>query len=740
MPPKRKTSAADLPSAKRARTEETFHIASHSDVLSHILSFLTVGETLMYAMTGKTVYDAIEGIVYSQAPFVLRGTWSITKALRGRKCLTLRTQSDVEKVKPSLSKNEFSKLSSIMCLSRAYPYGPNASKDPADFEDYIDILSEKMEGTITTKAVIIQKGVHDEEDVTKYEKEERELPIRAGFQIENLRIQELNVESPDSLLDLLRHTINIRSLEVTNVEVDYFAKRAKKAPKKADFWHQKCYPGVIALPVTEPKNLKQVVEDKGLTYQSGKGFYQVSKKEAITAAKKIIVINESSHEMYRDDDALAQLGLQSRPKFDLSPVDDFVIFVQSTSHNRKLPEDSYVLYEPEEGEEVESDEREEGDDDDEEEEDNIVLPILSQLQRLSLHAFDYDSGDSYLTQILQAAPNLEELSYIYHVSPQDNLLDFIAEHNPKLKSVFFLGDDGATPCETGFSDEAILRFFSKVKLEHANFYHSCGISGELFKNLGEYAPELRSLKVQRVAFNGDLVDEADDVVFGGKKMEKVMEFRFGDVWENLGVEFFDSIIEFMPNIKVLYLDEIFQEESKANPAMITRLVDAFDLEVLSIGAFVNHDLLRAIAKKTNLRKLHVGSHYRPTENPWTVEILQEAHWPNLRSLTIPFSCEDLAWLEAIEKACPNVRTISIMTSQDKTEYSTLLTFLKDENHWPHLRRCLCDCQVELNKVRPTVSCKERFEMSERRDQDLNSFYRLWLYSDNASAFSSPFKK
>ncbi|MGW3497094.1 VWA domain-containing protein [Streptomyces sp. NPDC001020] len=98
------------------------------------------------------------------------------------------------------------------------------------------------------------------------------------------------------------------------------------------------------LPVTRDAAIRDWVIECGHTYRTGGAFYQLSKSEQVQARKRIAVLEKKTDRVYTGPEARALLGLPDvevrvKPEHN----DDFTIFVQSTSVNRKLVPNTRVL-------------------------------------------------------------------------------------------------------------------------------------------------------------------------------------------------------------------------------------------------------------------------------------------------------------------------------------------------------------------------------------------------------------
>lgn len=106
---------------------------------------------------------------------------------------------------------------------------------------------------------------------------------------------------------------------------------------------------VVSVP-TETR-IKDFVENMGLHYERGKGYYQFVSSEKIQPSKEIFFINKSTGEPVMDTNwCREQMGLKSDKTVTVSPRNvacsrDYDIFVQSTSYTRKLDAGTKFMYE-----------------------------------------------------------------------------------------------------------------------------------------------------------------------------------------------------------------------------------------------------------------------------------------------------------------------------------------------------------------------------------------------------------
>ncbi|MDJ0380381.1 vWA domain-containing protein [Streptomyces sp. G-G2] len=98
------------------------------------------------------------------------------------------------------------------------------------------------------------------------------------------------------------------------------------------------------IPVAREAAIRDWVVESGHAYRTGCAFYQLSKPEKIQARKKIAVLEKKTDRVYTGPRARALLGLpDTEVRVTSDHNDDFTIFVQSTSVNRKLVPNTRLL-------------------------------------------------------------------------------------------------------------------------------------------------------------------------------------------------------------------------------------------------------------------------------------------------------------------------------------------------------------------------------------------------------------
>ena len=99
--------------------------------------------------------------------------------------------------------------------------------------------------------------------------------------------------------------------------------------------------------VDNDQSIRNFVEDNGLTFKKGRGFYQLTKTETIQDYKEVVLRENITGDLYSGEKARELLGLPRTGSTRTRPVvpKGYTAFVQSTSVNRKLIGSTEFLYE-----------------------------------------------------------------------------------------------------------------------------------------------------------------------------------------------------------------------------------------------------------------------------------------------------------------------------------------------------------------------------------------------------------
>lgn len=153
--------------------------------------------------------------------------------------------------------------------------------------------------------------------------------------------------------------VYVETEDDTEAYKKFTSKRKKKAGKKLSILD-----GMEIVPagrfqvidVDEEMALRDFVTKNGIVFKMGRAFYELKKTEEVQQYKEIILQNKETGDFFYGSDVRKQLELlpqcsrsddyateKIKPKKD----DEFTVFIQSTSYNRKLKPDSKILYEVE---------------------------------------------------------------------------------------------------------------------------------------------------------------------------------------------------------------------------------------------------------------------------------------------------------------------------------------------------------------------------------------------------------
>lgn len=99
--------------------------------------------------------------------------------------------------------------------------------------------------------------------------------------------------------------------------------------------------------VDETTDIRGFVEENGLVFTPGRGFYEFTKPETIQERKEIVLRDKVTGDMYTGNAARNMIGLPPGIRGKVRPADlsKYDVFVQSTSYNRKLVGGTRFLYE-----------------------------------------------------------------------------------------------------------------------------------------------------------------------------------------------------------------------------------------------------------------------------------------------------------------------------------------------------------------------------------------------------------
>ena len=102
--------------------------------------------------------------------------------------------------------------------------------------------------------------------------------------------------------------------------------------------------------VDETTPIKEFVQDQGITFEKGRGFYEFTKRKKPTKIqdyKEVILMEDLTGDLFSGNKARKMAGIPIGSTASLQPlvIPGYTVFVQSTSVNRALQQNTKFLYE-----------------------------------------------------------------------------------------------------------------------------------------------------------------------------------------------------------------------------------------------------------------------------------------------------------------------------------------------------------------------------------------------------------
>ena len=92
-------------------------------------------------------------------------------------------------------------------------------------------------------------------------------------------------------------------------------------------------------------SIKEFVLDNSLLFKTGRGFYEFTKPEVISAKKEVVLLDRGTGDMFTGQEACDLIGAGGSARLAPAALEKWRVFVQSTSYNRVLVADTGFLYE-----------------------------------------------------------------------------------------------------------------------------------------------------------------------------------------------------------------------------------------------------------------------------------------------------------------------------------------------------------------------------------------------------------
>src|SRR5690606_31784224 len=148
-----------------------------------------------------------------------------------------------------------------------------------------------------------------------------------------------------------------------------------------------------------------------------------------------------------------------------------------------------------------------------EEKDAMDMPYFENLKEVHFHNVVGDEREvpEWMYDFLKCTPNLEVFHYVYNGYNESSLFEALSKCT-KLKKIYMIGYDGSTPMENGITDDDFVKMLKSLKqLENLTLYYCSYLSGKCFEQIGDLAPNLKTLMIDKQVFNGEIVDDEKEI-------------------------------------------------------------------------------------------------------------------------------------------------------------------------------------------------------------------------------------
>ncbi|KAL9657799.1 hypothetical protein ABK040_013137 [Willaertia magna] len=323
---------------------------------------------------------------------------------------------------------------------------------------------------------------------------------------------------------------------------------------------------------------------------------------------------------------------------------------------------------------------------------SILVPVMYNLKHLSFDV-QYLEYKSYkiITDILQLVPNLESIKFGIDSNINDELLNFIAKHCPKLKSF----DNHRIDDRLTITDEGIVNFLKALpNLTYLDLI-SEKITGSFCKGIGKYGKNLKILRL----YTGN------DTFFGGGELLNLEALRLVGNVDIYTTEFIESIFKTAPNLKKIKL--LYR---------IIKSFDKFNFNNLQSIYINQSEVERVFTTNNKLKKLTIRGENTCISKETIYNILK--YCPNLEKFN--YINNDVF-----------VKDISLVEETKEA----LIEILKNPNNWPNLKVCRISKGLEeedlfknnIVNIRPSLKlCRFEPEASSSAPQSELEFVRFWL--------------
>ncbi|KAL9655653.1 hypothetical protein ABK040_002316 [Willaertia magna] len=273
------------------------------------------------------------------------------------------------------------------------------------------------------------------------------------------------------------------------------------------------------------------------------------------------------------------------------------------------------------------------------------VPIMYNLKTLNIeiNIYDADKKNKIITDIVQLAPNLENIKFTDN-RLSNKLLEFIAKACPKLK--VFNGKN------VDINDDDILNLLKALpNLNHLELSFCINVSGLFFIEIDKYGKNLKYLSITRI----EEMSVEDDIYFGSGELTN-LEYLHLSGFVELSDKFIKSLIKNAPNLKKI-----------TGLYSIVKSIDKFNFKNLQSIEIKSKDFTKMF-EFNNLKELIIHFDGKKKEPFLTKQNLKKLlkHCLNLEQLHYDGGC------------------IYNRVPMDEETKETLIEILQNPHNWPKL--------------------------------------------------------
>lgn len=232
----------------------------------------------------------------------------------------------------------------------------NLQNQSVDYATFIIVITDGEENSSRTSQSVVAKKIHDLIGTDRYTfvgigpKGCESFFTNIGFPAGNILTWEQTVRGATTMSYTLDTANHVTATEVNLTQVrssmNYFTPNLatlKTKTVKAELTNRS--KDFKPWTVDKEVDIKTFVESHNVSFVLGAGYYPLTKPEKVQKSKQIVLVKKGTKEVYAGAEARELLGLPDEDtKVMPGNHGDWDIYVQSTSHNRKLVRGTKLLW------------------------------------------------------------------------------------------------------------------------------------------------------------------------------------------------------------------------------------------------------------------------------------------------------------------------------------------------------------------------------------------------------------